>query len=162
MPTLPSSLEAIQDFLAQKRIAVIGASRNPRDFSASLFREFVKRGYDVVPVNPKAAEVLGRPSFPRVQDIQPRVDAALLMTSPEVTEGVVTDCAAAGIRRIWMYRAGGSGAVSPKAVEFCRQNGISVVPGECPFMFFPGNGFHGIHGFIRKITGSYPKRKQAA
>lgn len=162
MPTTKTSLDAIQRFLAQKRIAFVGVSRDPKDFSSSLFREFTKRGYDLVPVNPKASEVLGRPSFARVQDIKPPVDAVLLMTNPCVSEAVVQDCAKAEIRQIWMYRAGGTGAVSPKAVDFCRDRGITVVAGECPFMFFPHNGFHGIHGFIRKITGSYPKGERAA
>ena len=161
MPTCASSLDIIQDFLAQKRIAIVGVSRDPKDFSASLFQEFVKRGYDVVPVNPNAPEVLGKRSFSRVQQIQPPVDAVLLMTSHEVSEAVVADCSQAGVQRIWMYRATAAGAVSPKAVDFCREHGIRVVPGECPFMFLPGNGFHAIHGFIRRIVGSYPKQHAA-
>jgi predicted CoA-binding protein len=157
-----ASLETIEDFLTQKRIAMVGVSRGPKEFSGMLFEELSKRGYDMVPVNPNAREVLGRPCFGRVQDIQPPVDAVILMTSPAVTEGVVRDCAEAGIRRVWMYRAGGQGAVSPAAVEFCRERGIAVVPGECPFMFLPNAGFHALHGFIRKITGRYPRRVGAA
>ena len=157
------SLETIEEFLAQKRIAMIGVSRNPKDFSASLFGEMQRRGYDVVPVNPKASEVMGRPSFARVQDIQPPVDGALLMTTPEVTDAVISDCAAAGIRRVWMYRAGGKGAVSEKALAFCQEHGIQVVPGQCPFMFLAGvGGVHKFHGFVRKILGTYPKHKHAA
>ncbi|MGO8793750.1 MAG: CoA-binding protein [Candidatus Sulfotelmatobacter sp.] len=153
-----ASLEIIEDFLAQKRIAMVGISRDPKNFSGMLFAELCRRGYDVVPVNPNAPEVQGKRCFARVQDIQPPVEAALLMTSPEVTEAIVKDCAAAGITRIWMYRAGGTGAVSAKAVQFCQENGIAVVPGECPFMFFPKPGLHGIHGFVRKIMGNYPRR----
>jgi predicted CoA-binding protein len=157
------SLENIEGFLAQKRIAMIGVSRNPKDFSAVLFEELRKRGYDMVPVNPNAGEVLGQACFARVQEIQPPVDAALLMTTAEVTDTVVSDCAAAGIRRIWMYRAGGKGAVSKKAVEFCQEHGIQVVPGQCPFMFLPGTGgVHKFHGFVRKITGRFPKHQHAA
>ena len=157
------SLEAIEEFLAQKRIAMIGISRNPKDFSASLFGELQRRGYDVVPVNPKASEIMGRPSFARVQDIQPPVDGALLMTAPEVTDAVISDCAAAGIRRVWMYRAGGKGSVSEKSLTFCQEHGIQVVPGQCPFMFLPGSGgVHAFHGFVRKIFGKYPKHQHAA
>lgn len=156
------SLDTIEDFLAQKRIAMVGVSRNPKDFSVDLFQEFRKRGYDMVPVNPNAHEVLGLPCFAHVQEIQPPVDAALLMTMGEVTDAVVSDCASAGIRRIWMYRAGGKGAVTEKALAFCREHGIQVVPGQCPFMFLPGTaGVHKFHGFIRKILGSYPKRQHA-
>ncbi|HKF01366.1 MAG TPA: CoA-binding protein [Candidatus Sulfotelmatobacter sp.] len=161
--TMPAhtSLEVIEDFLAQKRIAMVGASRDPGDFSILLFKELCRRGYNVVPVNPQASEILGQRCFKRVQDIQPPVDAALLMTSPLTTDAVVADCAEAGIRRIWMYRAAGDGAVSANAVQLCQEKGIQLIPGECPFMFLPGNGFHALHGFIRKITGSFPKRSRA-
>jgi predicted CoA-binding protein len=152
-----ASLETVEDFLAQKRIAMVGISREPRDFSVMLFEELCRRGYDVVPVNPNASEVLGRRCFARVQDIQPPVDGALLMTSSGVTEAVVRDCAEAGIQRVWMYRAGGHGAVSPAAVEFCYEHDIQVVPGECPYMFLPAAGLHRIHGFIQKIIGRYPR-----
>jgi predicted CoA-binding protein len=57
------SFETIEEFLAQKRIAMIGTSRNPKDFSGLLFHELERRGYDIVPVNPKASEVMGRPCF---------------------------------------------------------------------------------------------------
>ena len=163
MKPLTPSLETIEDFLAQKRIAMIGISRNPKDFSAVLFEEFRKRGYDMVPVNPNVREVMGQPCFAHVQEIQPPVDGALLMTTAEVTDTVIADCAAAGIRRVWMYRAGGKGAVGEKAVAFCQEHGIQVVPGQCPFMFLPGTGgVHKFHGVIRKIFGTYPKHQHVA
>jgi predicted CoA-binding protein len=159
MTTEPAALETIEDFLAQKRVAIAGISRDPASDSVKLFEELCRRGYDVVPVNPNMAEVQGRRCFAHVQDIQPPVQAALLMTSPEVTETVVNDCAEAGIRRIWMYRATGKGSVSEKALAFCREQGIQVVPGQCPFMFLPDTaGVHRLHGFVRKIMGRYPRR----
>ncbi len=150
-------LDEIHEFLAQKRIAVVGASRNPKDFNAMLFREFRRRGYDVVPVNPKAPEVDGLRSYESVQDIQPPVDAALLLTPPDVTATVAKDCVEAGVKHVWMYRATGKGAVSDAGLELCRKNGVKVVPGYCPFMFLPHNGFHGIHGFVMKILRAYPR-----
>lgn len=157
-----ASLNTIEGFLAQKRIAMVGLSRNSKDFSMTLFDELCRRGYDMVPVNPNASEIRGRRCFARLQDVQPSVDGVILMTSPAVSETAVRDCAEAGIRRVWMYRATGDGAVSAKAIELCCANGIEVVPGECPFMFLPRAGWHRIHGFIRKITGTYPPRDHAA
>jgi uncharacterized protein len=153
-----SAMSTIHDFLAQDRIAVVGVSHNPKDLSRTLLNELRHRGYDAVAVNPDLNDVDGRPCFAHVQDIQPGVDGAILMTSPGVSEQVVHDCAQAGIMRVWMYRAGTKGgAVSDEAVRFCESKGIAVVPGECPFMFLPGTGwFHRAHGFIRKITGGYP------
>lgn len=59
MATQHASLEAIEDFLQQKRIAMAGVSRNPASFSVILFKELCRRGYDVVPVNPNTREVQG-------------------------------------------------------------------------------------------------------
>jgi hypothetical protein len=48
-------------------------------------------------------------------------------------------------------------------VEFCRERGIRVVPGQCLFMFLPECGaVHRLHGFVRKVMGRYPKHAQAA
>jgi predicted CoA-binding protein len=152
------SVDLIQDFLAQRRFAFVGVSRQPKDFSRALFREFRARGYDAVPVHPGVDAVDGVPCVPRLRAIDPPVDTALLMTSPDVTEELVRQCAQAGIKRVWLYRAAGPGAGSPGAVRFCEENGIAVIPGECPFMFFPGTGFvHRFHGFVKKITGAYPR-----
>jgi uncharacterized protein len=75
-----------------------------------------------------------------------------------VTDTVVRDCAAAGIKLIWMYKAGGSGAVSPEAVGFCGAQGIDVIPGECPMMFLEHTGWiHRAHGWVRQLTGKYPR-----
>lgn len=157
------SLEMIEDFLGQKRIAMVGVSRDHKHFSVALFDELCRRGYDIVPVNPNTPSINGHQCFAHVRDIQPPVRSALLMTSPEVTEAVVADCFTAGITQVWMYRAGGKGAVSTKAVEFCRAKGMEVIPGQCPFMFLPGTaGVHRFHGFIRKITGRYPRHLRAA
>lgn len=153
-----STLQRIDDFLGSKRLAMIGVSREPKDFSRGLLREFQRRGYEVVPVNPNAAEIEGARSFARVQDIRPPVDSALLMTTPAATDGAVRDCVEAGVKRVWMYRGAGPGAVSRTAVEFCEANGISVVPGYCPYMFWNDSGFvHRLHGFVLKLIGQYPR-----
>lgn len=157
-----TSLETIHEFLAQKRIAMIGVSREPSSFSVRLFQELIRRGYDLVPVNPHTPNVFGHPCFARVQDVTPPVQAALLITSPEITETVVEDCARVGVRLVWMHRGIGEGAVSPKAVAFCHEQGIEVIAGECPFMFLSkSEAVHRLHGFLHKITGRYPRANAA-
>ena len=148
----------IDEFLSQPRFAVVGVSRNPQDISRSLMREFRSRGKEVVPVNPSATELEGQRCWARVQEIEPPVSAALLFTSPAVTEQVVRDCQAAGITQIWMYRGGGAGAVSSSAVAFCREYNMKVIAGECPFMFLANSmWFHRMHGLVRKLLGTYPR-----
>ena len=148
----------VDDFLALKRLAFVGISMNPKAFSRGLWHELLDRRYDVLPVNPATSELDGKPCYARVQDIQPPVEGALLITKPDVTEQVVKDCLEAGIKHVWMYKAAGRGSVSKAAVEFCEANGINVVAGQCPYMFLQGTPFfHKIHGTVKKITGSYPK-----
>lgn len=154
---MATTLPEIREFLSQRRIALVGLSRNPTDLRRMLFRDLEQRGYDVVPVNPAIEEIEGTKCFARIQDVTPPVDAALLMTSPQITEQVVRDCSAVGIRRVWMHSGGGQGSVSKEAVAFCKANGMQVVEGHCPFMFLPDEPWiHRAHGFVMKLTGKYP------
>jgi hypothetical protein len=147
----------VADFLAHRRIAFVGVSRNGSDFSRHLFRDWRARGYDLVPVHPSAREVDGVPCYGRVRDVPGGVEAAFLMTPPAATEAVVADCAAAGVREIWMHRGAGRGAVSPRAVDFCREQGMTVIPGACPYMFLRGTAwFHGVHGLVLRLLGRRP------
>ena len=66
-----ASKQAIDSFLSCRRIAVVGVSRDPKDFSRQVFRAFVERGYDAVPVNAAGGEVEGRPVTRRVGEVQP-------------------------------------------------------------------------------------------
>ena len=152
-----SSMAIIRDFLAQKRIAVVGVSHDPKDFSRGLLRTLRARGYDAVAVNPDLKSADDAPCYAHLSEITPSVDGALVMTSPAITDEIVQECAKLKISRVWMFRAGGKGSVSPQAIEFCEEHGIAVVPGECPYMFLEGESwFHRLHGFMRKIAGSYP------
>ena len=149
--------ELIDDFMAQKRLAIVGVSRNPKGISRMLFREFLKRGYDVIPVNPNATEVEGRKCFARVGDINPGVGGALLMTPPAKSAPLVRDAIEAGVSRVWLYRAVGKGAIHQEAVALCREKGIDLIAGYCPFMFFPeAQFFHRLHGFFMRLAGTYP------
>jgi predicted CoA-binding protein len=149
----------IDDFRRLQRSALVGVWRDPKDFSRGLLRELCHRGYDVVPINLHADVIDGLECFQGLPVVKPVLEGALLMTSPRETERVVRDCADAGIRRVWMCRAAGQGAVSEQAVEFCRNNDIRVVEGYCPYMFLPAAALpHRAHVFRMKLVGSYPAK----
>ncbi len=156
MPTLK---ESVDDFLAQKRIAVVGVSRSGRQAANTVYRKLRGAGYQVFAVNPNADEVEGDTCFPNLTSIPGSVEAVVIAATPEVTESVVRDCAEQGISRVWMHRSFGTGSVSQAAVDFCRDNNITVIPGGCPMMFCAPVDFgHRCMRWVLSLTGGLPKQ----
>ncbi len=149
--------ELVDDFLAQDRIAVVGVSTTKEDAANSIYKKFKGAGYQVFAVNPTATEFKGDPCYPSVKDIPGGVQAAMLVLRPEVTEKVVQECAEAGVTNVWMHRSIGN-SVSDKAVQYCRDHGISVIGGGCPMMFVKPVDFgHVCMRFIGKYAGWLPQ-----
>ncbi|MGH7491915.1 MAG: CoA-binding protein [bacterium] len=144
---------AVEDFVAQHKLAIVGVSRDGKKFGYMAYRALQEKGYRVFPVNPNASGIDGERYYPDLRSLPEPVDGALIVVPPKVTEQVVRDAAAAGIRRIWLQQ----GAESPAAVRFCEENGISVVSGECILMFAqPVVSFHRWHRCLWKVLGRLP------
>ena len=157
----PTTLEAkVDDFLAQKRIAVAGVSRDhSRHPVGNLIYHRLKRtGHDVFPVNPHMPTFDGDRCYPNLRSIPGGVDGVVIITRPETTEQIVRDCSEAGVRRVWMHRSMAKGSsVSAAAVAYCRQHDISVIAGACPMMFGPGVDFgHTCMRWMMKLAGGLP------
>jgi len=154
---MSNTMSLVQSFLAEKRFAMIGVSRNPKDFSAQLCAEFENRGYAVVPVNPAATTLFELKTYAHVQDITPPVRAALVMTPRRLDLEILRDCAEASIRLVWLYGIAGPKEISREAIEFSATNGIDLIAGYCPYMVLPKAAFfHRMHGAIARVIGMYP------
>lgn len=156
-----ASLETkVRDFLALKRIAVAGVSRNNSHHPAGnlIYRRMKKTGHDVFPVNPHMQSFDGDTCYPDLRSIPGGVDGVVIVTRPETTERIVRDCVDAGARHVWMHASLAKGSsVSPQAVEYCRQHDISVIAGACPMMFGEGVDFgHKCMRWILGLTGGLP------
>jgi uncharacterized protein len=148
----------IEEFLSAKRIAVIGASRNPKEYSRSLFQELLKHGYDAIPVNPNADELDGRKCRKNVKDISPAPERALILLPEDLTEQAVLDCAEAGVRDIWLHRHVAGGVSDTRAIFRAEEKGMNMITGFCMFMFLPKTSFfHKMHGYAMRLIGIYPK-----
>ena len=110
---MPSAAQAIDDFLAQKRIAVAGVSRAGNTPADAIFRRLAESGHEVVPVNPNASEIEGRRCYPSVAAIGGPVDAVVVVTLPSVSGSVAEAALARGVKHIWFHRSFGGGSVSP-------------------------------------------------
>ncbi len=150
----------VRDFLAQKRIAVAGVSRDNRGHPAAnlIYRRLKTTGHDVFALNPNMQAFEGDRCYPDIQSIAGGVDAVVIVTRPEAAERIVHACGDAGIRRVWMHRGiGGGSSVSAEAVEYCRQHDITVIAGACPMMYGPGVDFgHTCMRWVLRLTGGLP------
>ena len=149
----------VQDFLAQKRIAVVGVS-DKRETGCNLgYRKFKEAGYTVCAVNPRLTTFESDPCYPDLKSIPEKPEAVFILANPKVTEQIVQQCVDLGIKHVWMHRAFGTGSVSEAATEYGRQRGITVIDGGCPLMFDPtADGGHKAMRFWFTMTGKVPKR----
>ncbi len=150
------SMLAVNEFLAQKHIAVVGASDVKGSFAKTVYRELRSHGYDVVPVNPTATSVDGDRCFPDIASVPGVIDGALVMVNRDISASVVSDCATRGIKRVWLFKGiGGPGAVSDDAVRIAREHDMSLVEGACPLMFLETPAWiHRVHRFVRRHNGA--------
>lgn len=150
----------IDDFLAQKRIAVVGVSRNGSHHPSGnlICRRLMSLGHDVFPVNPYMKTFEGVTCYPDLRSIPGGLDGVVVITRPETTARIVRECADLGVRRVWMHSSGAKGtSVSADAVEFCMRHNITVIAGACPMMYGPGVGFgHTCLRLMLKLTGGLP------
>ncbi len=150
----------VQDFLAQKRIAVVGVS-DKRETGCNLaYKNFKEGGYTVYAVNPRIASFQGDACYADLKSIPDKIDAVFILANPKVTDQIVGQCVDLGIKHVWMHcmmgtkpgLAAGMTSVSPAAVEMCKANGIAVIPGTCPNQFMkPDFGHRMMRGLWRML-----------
>ncbi len=148
-----TSKAAVEDFLAQKTLAVVGVSREGGKFGNMARKELDAKGYQVFPVHPHVDAIDGERCYPSLSALPEAVGGVLIVVPPQETEKVVRDVAAAGIRRVWMQQ----GAESQAAIQFCEEQGISAIHGECIMMFAEPASFHRLHRWIWGLLGKLPE-----
>ena len=158
------SVQAVNEFLAQRRLAVVGVSDAKGSFAKTVYRELRAHGYDVVPINPSAAVVDGDRCYPDLASVPGDIDGAIVMVNGDVSPSVVRDCVASGVPRVWLFKGvGGPGAVSDEAVRIAHEHGLSVVDGACPLMFLESPGWvHRVHRFMRRRAGAITNELEPA
>ena len=151
--------DAASEFLANKRVAVTGVSRDPDSHGSNVvYKRLRDRGYDVFAVNPNAEEVEGDRAYHDLGAIPGGVEAVVVGTRPEIAEETMRECAQLGIKHVWMHRGPGAGSVSKAAANYGREQGIAVIDGGCPCMFGPTADFgHKTMRFLFTLTGNVPR-----
>ena len=121
-------VQTIQNILYNsKTVAVVGLS--PNVLRASHFVGFYlqRHGYRVVPVNPRAQEILGETSYPSLKDIPFEVDVVNVFRAPKVVPDIAEEASSIGANSIWCQ----FGIISPDGARIAQEGGLSVVMDRC-------------------------------
>ena len=160
---MPKIDPLVQDFLAQKKIAVVGVS-DKRETGCNLaYRKFKEAGYAVSAVNPRLTTFEGAPCYPDLKSIPEKPDAVFILANPKVTDQIVQQCVDLGVKHVWMHcvmgtkpgLAAGMTSVSAEAVRMCNENGITVIPGACPNQFLKPDFGHAMMRVMFRMLGFY-------
>lgn len=116
-----------------KNITVVGVSHQPGKFGYRIFNDLISAGYKVSGVNPRGIEILGSKMFKNLKEVTPVPELVITVVPPAVTEQVVDDCKAIGVKEIWMQ----PGSESELAIKKAGDYGIKVTSGAC-FMVAAG------------------------
>jgi len=120
--------QRIATFLAASAFGVVGASSNRDKYGNKVVRCYRQRNRTVIPVNPREEVIEGIPCVARVSDLPPEAASISIITPPAVTEQVVKEAIAHGIRNIWMQ----PGAESAAAIATCEAQGVNLIAdGSC-------------------------------
>jgi predicted CoA-binding protein len=120
--------ERIRAFLSAPAFGVVGASADRRKYGNKVLRCYLQNGRNAFPVNPRERLIEGVSCVPDVAALPEGVGSISIITPPRITEGVVEEVVARGLRNVWMQ----PGAESERAVARCRESGVNVIAdGSC-------------------------------
>jgi uncharacterized protein len=144
----------VQDFLAQKRIAVCGLSRTKDSGAGAIYLKLRKQGYQVFPVHPSAEALHGDQCYPNLAAIPGGVSAVFIMTSPDISDRIVDEAVSLGIKHLWMHNnTFMPSSVSEAAVAKCHAANINVIAVGCPMMFLEPDFFHRCMCWMIRVKG---------
>lgn len=154
-----ATLDDIQRFLAPKKLAVAGASRNPKKFGGTVIKDLKERGFELFPVNPNAEEIQGLKCFKTVSELPANVKHLLILTPREKTLETVNLAVQNKMEMVWIQQM----SETPEAITVLENAGIPFIQKKCIYMFAdPVKGPHNFHRFLVKVFGRYPKIKSEA
>ena len=133
-PAAPSRVEYSDEYLlgilsTTRTIAMSGASPDWNRPSYFAMRYLLRKGYKVIPVNPKAAggEILGQRAYASLKEIPEKVDVVDIFRRADAVPGIVDEAIAMGAKVVWMQL----GIVNEAAAKTARDAGLRVVMDRC-------------------------------
>ncbi len=130
----------LEEFFQPKTIALIGASREPHKVGHQILKNLVEQPqtlYKVYPVNPKTTEILGLKTYSKVEEIQEKINLAIIVIPTEYVPQALIDCGEKGIKAVIIISAGfkevgGEGYKREQQIlEIARKYEIRILGPNC-------------------------------
>jgi predicted CoA-binding protein len=132
--------ERVRIFKEYRRVAMVGLSANPSRPSHFVAIYMISNGFDVIPVNPREKEILGRKCYGSLKEIPGPVEIVDVFRDPSAVPGIVEEAIAVHAKVLWLQL----GVIHEEAAERARQAGMTVVMDRC-IKIEHGRLFGGLH-----------------
>lgn len=119
--------EEIRQILTLKKVAVIGMSKNSSKAAHYVPKYLADNGFDIIPVNPTASEILGKKCYDSVSEIDGEIEIIDIFRPSEQVLQFVEEAIKEKPKVIWLQE----GIHNFEAEELARKEGIMVVFNRC-------------------------------
>lgn len=120
--------ETLRELLRSSRtIAVVGCSPNPERPSHHIAEYLIHAGYRVIPVHPKAREILGQKVYARLEDIDEPVDIVNVFRRSEDTPTIAMDAGKTGAKALWLQQ----GITHPDSARIAEEANMLCIMDAC-------------------------------
>ena len=148
-----SKQSEIDNFLANKSIALIGYSRSGKKFGNTIYTELTKTGYRVYPIHNAADDINGVKCYKSFNDLPEKVENAIFVIPPEKNSAILEDARNSGVKYIWFQQ----GASDKRVIGFCHEHQIAAIHDYCILMFIVSSAFpHNLHKWFLRLFGKLP------
>jgi predicted CoA-binding protein len=121
-------------FDTYKNIAVVGMSTNPGKAAYGVPSYIAGQGFNIIPVNPMAEEIIGKKSYPTLMDIPDTIDIVNVFRPSDAALDVVKSAierkqAKGDVKLIWLQE----GIINETAKNLAEENGIEFIQDKCMY-----------------------------
>ncbi len=148
-----ATLKLIEQIVNQQNIAIAGVSISKKKTRSSVYNELKKKGYNVFAINSKMDTFDGDKCYKSVKELPDEVNVVFISTKPHNGINIIKEAVEKGIEYIWIQQ----GAESDEIVDFCKSKNLNFVHKHCMLMFAKPDSIHKVHGWLKKVFGTYPK-----
>ena len=131
--------DVIKYFFYPKRVAIIGASADPKKAGNALVKNYLSYGFkgEVIPINPKESEILGLKAYPSIGEVPGDIDLTVFAVPAKVVADSISGCPGKNVKAIVIHsfgfaESGPEGkAYQDRVVSVARASGMAVVGPNC-------------------------------